>query len=178
MRYLLIIASIGFLASCSPKLTPFTQDLYDQNRWSEQELKKIQFYLSEDIILRRQYKEGESTIAGGKIRMVDGREVEEIIFRKGTPGVLLFTPRTNRFAISFESNGEDRYLMFGPNPKAGDRYVLLAKDWDRRTGRVSYDDKVYTTTSSSAFSHLLVDLRRINKLEVERRTAGGRTIDN
>jgi len=165
------------LAACSPQLSPFTQELYDQNRWSEQELKKIQFYLSDDIILRRQISAGESTIASGKIRMVDGSEVEEVVIRKGTPGVLLFTPKTDRFAVSFESDGSERYLMFGPNPKVDERYVLLARDWDRRTGKVSYDNKLYYTDSESAFAHLMVDLRRIQKMELERRTAGGRRVE-
>ena len=164
------------LAACSPNLTPFTQDIYEQNRWSEDELRSIQFYLSSDIVLHRQHKDGESTISGGKIRMIDGREVEEIVFRKGTPGVLMFTPKTDRFAISFEDSGEERYLMFGPNPKAGDRYVLLAKDWDRRTGDISYDGKTYKTSSESAFAHLMIDMKRIQKLDRESRTVKGRTI--
>lgn len=177
MRILIFLSLFIGLSACSPRLTPFTQEIYDQNRWSEQELQKIQFYLSDDIVLRRQYKGGESTIEGGKIRMVDGREVEEIIFKAGTPGVLLFMPKTDRFAISFESNGEERFLMFGPNPKAGDRYVLLAKDWDRRSGEVSYDGKVYRTSSESAFAHLLINLKRIQRMERESRTVRGRTIE-
>jgi len=177
MRSLSFLALLLGLAACSPRLAPFTQDLYDQNRWSEQELKQIQFYLSHDIVLHRQFKAGESTIEGGKIRMIDGREVEEVIFRKGTPGILLFTPKSNRFAISFEDSGEERFLMFGPNPKAGDRYVLLARDWDRRTGEISYDGKVYRTTSESAWAHLMVDLRRIQRMERESRTVKGRTVE-
>ena len=176
MRITLSFVALIFLAGCSPNLAPFTQDLYDQNRWSESELKNIQFYLSNDIVLHRELSGGKSTISGGKIRMVNGRQVEEIVFKKGTPGVLLFTPKVDRFAVSFESEGKDRFLMFGPNPKAGDRYVLLAKDWDRRSGKVSYDGKIYSTTSHSAIAHLMVDLRRIQKLELERRTAEGRKV--
>lgn len=177
MRTGIFLLTLVLLTSCSPRLTPFTQDLYEQNRWTESELKKIQFYLSDDIVLRRQYKAGESTIQGGKIRMVDGREVEEVFFKKGTPGILLFTPKNNRFAISFESDGNERFLMFGPNPRAGDRYVLLARDWDKRSGDITYDGKTYTTPSANAFAHLLIDLRRIQKMELESRTARGRKIE-
>ena len=41
------------MASCSPNLSTFNQKLYEENQWSEEELKKIQFYLSDDIILTR-----------------------------------------------------------------------------------------------------------------------------
>ena len=39
------------LVACSPQLTPFSQDLYDRYRWTDEELKNIQFYLSDDIVL-------------------------------------------------------------------------------------------------------------------------------
>jgi outer membrane protein assembly factor BamE (lipoprotein component of BamABCDE complex) len=29
-------------SSCSPKLTPFTQNLYQENKWTENELSQIQ----------------------------------------------------------------------------------------------------------------------------------------
>ena len=97
------------LSSCGPTLTPFTQRLYQENDWSEPELKRIQFYLSDNIVLRRQVSGGSSEIIRGEIKIVDGQKVEEIFFRKGTPGVLLFKPKEKRFAVSFEENGEESF---------------------------------------------------------------------
>ena len=172
------LSALLFLASaCSPRLSPFTQRLYDDNNWTENELKSIQFYVSQDIVLHREIASGESRIESGEIKMVDGRKVEEVVVRKGTPGVLIFLPKENRFAVSFENNGDDRYLMFGPNPKAGNRYVLLASDWKRRRGKVSYDGKSFYTPSESAYAALMVDLKKIRKVSVKSRTAKGRKID-
>ena len=109
--------------------------------------------------------------------MVDGKKVEEVVVRKGTPGVLIFMPKEKRFAVSFENNNDERYLMFGPNPKAGNRYVLLASDWKRRRGEVRYDGKSYYTPSESAYAALMVDLKKIRKVQVKSRTAKGRKID-
>ena len=170
------ILFIFLSSSCSPRLSPFTQKLYEENDWAEEDLKRIQFYLSEDIILRREATSGRSTIQGGEIKMVDGKKVEEIVIRKGTPGLLLFTPKKNRFAVSFESGNDDRYLMFGPNPKAGNHYVLLASDWKRSRGKVSYDGKTYWTPNESAYAALLVDLKKVRKVSVKSRTAKGRTV--
>ena len=176
IKYAALFLAVLFLQSCSNKLTPFTKKLQNQFDWTESELERIQFYLSDDVVLRRTLGAGDSRISRGKIKVVDGREVEQIIFKKGTPGVLLFSPKQNRMAISFEEDS-DRYLMFGPNPQVGGKYVLLAKDWDRRIGQVTYDSKVYTTTAESALSCLMVDLDKQRKLEYKSTTVGGRKID-
>ncbi len=162
--------------ACAPQLSPFTQKLYDENNWSESELKKIQFYLSEDVVLRRNLRSGSSEIVEGEIKMVDGRKVEEILIRKNTPGILLFSPKEKRLAVSFESGKNDRFLMFGPNPKVRNHYVLLASDWDKRKGKITYDDKEYYTSGQNAFAGLLVDLKRTRKVKVKSRTLGGREL--
>lgn len=164
-------------SSCSPNLAPFTEDLYDDNRWSDAELQQIQFYVSEDIVLRREASDGVSTIESGKIKMVDGRKVEEVVIRKGTPGIFLFKPKEDRFAVSFESGNDNAYLMFGPNPKVRGRYVLLASEWKRRQGTVSYDNRKFYTPTSSAYAALMVDLKRIRRVSTKSRTASGRVLN-
>jgi|SRR5690606_22401457 len=176
-RIILLFSTIVLLASCSPQLSPFTQKLYEENRWTEDELRKIQFYLSQDLVLKRQIKEGSSEIINGKIKMENGRQIEEIVIRRGTPGVFVFSPKDSRFGISFEEGGEKKYLMFGPNPKYGNRYLLLASDWDRRQGKVQYDSKFFYVDSDDAMAGLLVDLRRLQKTSVDTRTAKGRRVD-
>jgi hypothetical protein len=175
----IIILTI-LISGCSPKLTPFTERLQQENGWTESELKQIQFYVSENIVLRRQATKGVSKIEHGEIKIVDGKRVEEIVIKKGTPGIFLFQPKEDRFAISFESRkGEDPYLIFGPSKKAGGRYTLRAKDWEsnQEGGKISYDSKTYYTPTKSAYAVLLVDLKRIKDTKVKSRTAGGRTIN-
>lgn len=172
-----LVIGLLFLSACSPKLSPFSQRLIDQNGWSEDDLQQIQFYLSDDIVLKRDFTRGSSEIVSGDIKMVNGREVEEVKIRKGTPGVLLFQPKSKRMAVSFESGNDTRYLMFGPNPKRGKNYVLLASDWNNRRGKVKYDGKTYYTDSNSALATLMVDLKRSGNTSVKSRSAKGRKID-
>ncbi len=176
IRFAALGLLLATLSACSPRYSPFRQDLYDQYRWKESELKRIQFYLSGDVVLRRELGNTDVQISGGSIRVKDGRRTEEIVVRQGTPGVFLFSPKENRFAISFEDGNNSRFLMFGPNPRQNNRYALLGADWDREGGRVTYDDKSYQVDASGAFSHLLVNLKRARKLEVNSRVAGGRKI--
>lgn len=165
------------LASCSPQLTPFTQELYDKHRWTDSELKKIQFYLSEDVLLTRQMTSGESHITGGKIRIENGRRIEEIRIPSGTPGVLLFKPKEKRFAVSFESNDDDLYLMFGPNPKLKNRYALLAKEWDDEQGKIHYNGNLYDVDAKSALAALMVDMKKTGTTEYNSRRAEGRRVE-
>lgn len=170
-----ILAIIGLMSSCSPSLNYYTQTMHEDYRLSEAELQSVQFYLSDDIILYRDLGINESKISEGKIKIVDGRKVEEIIFPKETPGVLMFSPKQDRFAISFEE-GEESFLMFGPNKKAGGKFVLLAKEWDRRVGRVTYKGKTYKTTGQSAMAALLVDVDKARKVSRKRKKVGGRKV--
>jgi hypothetical protein len=165
------------LSSCSTGLTPFSQDLYEKHGWSQSELKKIQFYLSDDVILRREMTRGESNITAGKIRIEDGRRIEEVVLQSGTPGVLLFMPRENRFAVSFETQDNDLYLMFGPNPKMRNQYALLAKEWARDHGKVHYNGNLYDVDARSGFATLMVDLKKTGSTQYSSRRAGGRKVD-
>lgn len=171
-----LLAGVSLATACSPSLTYFTQPLYEEHRWTEAELKKIQFYLSDDLVLRRAAPDANTEISAGSIRIINGERVEEVVIPRATPGVMVFSPKANRLAISFEEGSDQRFLMFGPNPKAGNRYVVLAKDWNRYDGQVSYDGKEYTVEASNALSSLMVDLRKVEKVEINSRTAQGRKL--
>ncbi len=171
--YLVFIVSL--LSACSNNLSYFTQDLYDEFNWTENELKQIQFYVSEDIHLERFLSSENSSIEEGQIKIKSGDKVEKVIIEEGTPGLVLFSPKSDRFAVSFDDN-PDNYLIFGPNPKAKGKYVLLAKKWRKRGGIITYGDKEYTTTSESAYAALMVDISKAKKLSYSKTTASGRTI--
>lgn len=174
--WLASLLAVVALSSCTPKLSYFTQDLYDENQWSPEELKKIQFYLSEDLVLFRRVSNNDARITRGKVMLKNGQQIEEIAFKKNTPGVVSFSPKDNRIAVSFEDD-DQRYLMFGPNPKAGERYTILARDWERRQGTVTYDNQVFNISSGDAFASLMIDLKRVRDTKINNRTARGRRID-
>lgn len=177
MKPLLILAStlIVILSSCSSKLTPYTERLNENYRWTDSQLKNIQFYLSEDIVLWRDLGSSKTRVSNGQIKIIDGRKVEQIVFKKGTPGVFVFSPSGDKFAISFEDSN-DKFLMFGPSKKMSGRFVLLAKEWNGGTGKVTYDDQVWRTSSESAYASLLVDLKKANNTSVKKKTVSGRKV--
>ena len=174
--FIFLAVSLFALSSCSNKLTYFTEDLYEQQGWTDDELKRIQFYVSKDIVLKRELTGGKSEIVSGKIKVENGRKIEEVVIPKGTPGTFMFSPKSDRFAVAFEGGSDDRYLMFGPSPKYNDRFVLLASEWQRNMGKVKYDGKMWRVNSDHAYAALLVDMKRSSRTDVNSRTARGRKV--
>ena len=112
-----------FLSSCN-SLTPFTQDIYSDLNLNSDEIKSVQFYLSQDIVLYKSINTDDATVENGKIKLKERHKSDEIVIKSGTPGVILFMPKENRFAVSFE-NDDDKFLIFGPNKRHNSRYTLL-----------------------------------------------------
>ncbi|MBY5957337.1 hypothetical protein KUV50_04260 [Membranicola marinus] len=182
MKNIILTFLLGSLAwGCTPQLSHFTQSLVQQYQYDDQALQKIQFYLSDDIILHRALRQGESTIEQGRISIRNGRRVEEIVFPKGTPGVFVFSPGKDRLAISFERKA-DHYLIFGPAKNSrgyrGEKgvYRLLAKEWKKDYGIVTYGDKEYATPGRSAYVGLLVDIDEKGIVNRRVKEVGGRTV--
>ncbi len=167
--------SVILLSSCSEKLSYFTQDVYENYRFDEEDLKRVQFYLSRDIRLRRDFDGGSAQIENGRIIIENGRQIEEVIIPRGTPGVYLFSPKTNRFAICFEDD-DDKFLIFGPSPKYSNRFVLMASEWGRDHGIVTYAGKRWRVSSEEAYAALMVDMRKLEKISVDQKVVKGRKV--
>lgn len=179
MKQLVLFLSASLvLASCATTLTPFTDNLRKENNWGKEQLAQIQFYVSTDVVLQRKLKleSDGSEIISGKIRVVNGERLEEVIIPRGTPGVITFNPADNRIGVSFE-DGDDRYLMFGPDADRGSKYYVLASDWQNRVGKINYEGKTWFMSSPGGNAYLLVDLKKVNQYQKQQRKAKGRTIN-
>ena len=176
LRFLLPLATLLLFSACGPRLSPLTKRLVDEQRWGEEELRRIQFYLSEDLVLTRALRNGRTAIDRGRVTLIDGREVEQVVFKAKTPGVFTFSPKDDRVAVSFEGGGSERYLVFGPNPKNGNRYSILARDWTRASGTVTYDGQEWEIASRDAFANLLIPIKSIENADRKGRVASGRKL--
>lgn len=174
------IFQLFFLAvifsSCSPQLRPFTDRMYINSDFSERELKKIQFYVSRDIVLSRQLDGTKARLQSGKIRIVEGASYEEIVIRRGTRGVFAFSVEDGNIAVSFEGNPQTSYLVFGPSERRGGEYVLRAAKWERDFGVINYNGQQYTTPASSAYASLMVDVRGSGRSSSYTRRASGKRV--
>ena len=175
MKQLLFLFALATGAYSCKTLVPYTDAMKQRYNWTENEIRRIQFYVSDDIVLQRNLTNASTEIVQGKIKTVQGRKVDEIIIRAGTPGVMTDMPRQNKMLVSFEM-GDDHTLSFGVNPNMGDKYVLLASEWRNSSGKVHYSGMEYYTDPDSRYAHLLVDMKKIDRMQVRQRVAGGRKV--
>ena len=173
MRSLIIAAlALMTLGSCK-NLVPYTDALKSKYNLSDEQLKHLQFYVSSPIVIQRKVTaENNTQIDAGKIKIVNGEKVEEVVVPVGTKGVLVRNDN-GKFEISFEKD-DTYYLRFGTNPNRYDSYVLLASDWQGKVGNVTYAGNKYYTSQESADAVLLIDIRKISSYQKESRIAKGR----
>jgi hypothetical protein len=173
-KVILFIGIAAGLASCK-NLVPYTDAMRQNHSWTDDQVKAIQFYVSHDIILRRELTKGSTEIVQGKIKMVDGRKVDEILIKAGTPGIVASIPKENKLKISFEM-GDDKVLSFGVNPNQSERYVLLASEWRNGQGKVHYGTDEYYTDPDAKIAFLMVDLHKIDNTTMTQHVAKGRKV--
>lgn len=169
----LFIAGIALLSSCSESLSPYTSSVQKNSNLGETQLKQIQFYLSDDIVLQRNLSGSETTISGGELKVVNGKQVEEVRITSGTPGVVIGM-EGNMLLVSFDTDGS--FLRFGPNAGVGGRYTVMAADWEGNVGSVMYGTEKFWVVGQSNYAHLLLNMERINSVTIESKEASGRTL--
>ncbi len=171
-KIILFALAAIFISSCATKL-PFSTQVREKYKLNEMELSKLQFYLSDDIVITKG-----SAVKGGKT-MEDGELVissesmkDKIIFKQGTEGLFESIPGTNKIAIRFEV-GEGKYLVFGAkNPKSP--YSLQAQDWKSNgVGVLQYGGETYHASISSGNAYLMFKLKRSQKHTEKQHVVGG-----
>lgn len=174
-RIVILFFFILILSSCGKNLVPYSAYLQDKHNWGKPEIEQIQFYTSKDIVLYRNVADSETQIVNGTVKIKNGKQVEEVVVRAGTPGIAVWQADDNRYGICFENN-DDRFLTFGVNPEKQKKFYLLASEWNGKNGIVSYNGTKYRTNSGSADAFLLIDLKKTKNITVRSHTAKGRSV--
>ncbi len=171
-------------ASCKVE---FTRTLRKQIEAKGLDLKKIQYYNSKPIMLKRDLSSAETKVTSGEGITEKGQSIEIIEIKKNTPGVCdkIFDDRMH---IKFEI-GNDRYLIFEEHLYTG-FYQMKADKWDRSKalsgvnpselssfesfrGVVNYDGKTYYTNNYIIKPRLLIKKKESVKTVTKRRQAKG-----
>jgi hypothetical protein len=148
--------------------------MIEKNKWTKEDMKKIQYYTSGEIKLLKENSNGGSNIEGGVIKQETNKIIDEVTIASNTKGVAVNFPNDN-IGISFEKD-DNHFLTFGVNPDRNGYFVLLGSEWRDGIAKVTYNGEKYTTSPDSKKVVLLVDMRRVKKLKLNQRNAPGRTI--
>lgn len=123
---LVLVSLVSVLAGCGAGRIPFTHEIRTQYGLSDQELKNLQFYVSDTVTLRRELDATSRQVTGShRLVLTTGKVIEEVVVEEETPGVAVDVgPDT--ITVSFDigsamvfalRNGEP--LVSSPTPSPG-----------------------------------------------------------
>jgi hypothetical protein len=85
----LALAALAAAATGCASYVPFTEELRTQNDLREAELRNLQLYVSDDIVLRREAtSSGRQITPGHRLVLLSGKTIEEVVIEEHTPGVM------------------------------------------------------------------------------------------
>lgn len=183
MRFSAALLLIFTLSSCSLNRMYLTVDTKQKIEKAGVDLNQVQFYNSHEIVLARALKKEEISVAEGKVRVENGRSIEEIIIPANTPGICELNDEKT-LKISFE-DGDGKSVPFLVERRngivvEGSYFRVGAKEWTRtnrgnKVGKVDYEGKIYKLVRGSD-SRLMIDKSVLNKVDRDTRVARGRKL--
>ena len=174
----LIIAGtiLFFLSSCSPKI-PFTQTVRDQYQLTPEEIKGIQFYLSDPITLRRgETNDQQKTTEEGKLIIQSGRTIDQVTIKAKTPGAVDVVADNKTLKVAFE-DGAEKSLVFSSENNRNGYYSLRALKWNNDKGEVNYGGQTFYSNQGSGQCVLIFKMKSIRKLRINEKVAKGRKVN-
>jgi hypothetical protein len=136
-------------------------------------MKKIQFYISDDIVLIKSKGTSYLKTKDGKIILSNVKSNDMITIKKNTPCVAESNYGSEIIMVSF-SNDSNSTFMFGVN-KLG-LYSIYADEWKGNVGVVLYGNTLYSTSGNSGSAYLKVKLKKLNMVGGKSKTLSGKKI--
>jgi hypothetical protein len=121
------------LVACKPK-SVFLESVRIQLDTAKVDMRQVQFYNDKNIVLRRKASQSDVSESGGKMIEVDGEQIQEILIKRGTPGVVTGN-QNGKLLVRFEI-GEGKVLRFYKNSKGA--YQIDSDRWVARKGLIQY----------------------------------------
>lgn len=184
---------------------PFTQELRNEHRLTGEDLRNLQFYNSHTITLRRELARGDRQVTGShKLLVIAGKQIEEVVIEKNTPGVLVGADDV-ALKVSFEEGTFLEFTVRGPEPLRdplvpgrfaeppdpfpGNRptepsrpeptvFVGSGNYWllPFDSAQISFQGKVYEAIQDSQLAHLVISTESLESVEEERTVLKGRKL--
>ena len=192
----LLVLAVFFNMNCAKKITskappivgsskeviyvPFTKDLRQRIENSNLDIKKVQFFVDQQLVMRRSLGSEKADVKSGELLFEKGQYVNEVIVPAYTPGVLE-NINGDRIKISFEAQGNSiEFAALNENSF----YRLVGSNWNNSNGTadIVYENKVYRiqcgTCSSAGDAKLVVIKKEVDNIQNQKRVVGGRKISD
>jgi len=186
-RPLLFVGTLAilslFFTSCSSSrvsranLVPFTKDLRAKLERENIDLRQVQFYIDQKLVLDRNLGDQKVEVTSGVVKLENGKYINQVIVPAFTPGVCE-NVQGDKLMISFEKGNN---LAFGPGSGyTYNEYSLYGVEWKNGTTAVTYDSNKFRarcgTCQDVASITLLIRKSEMDRIERKFRTVKGRTV--
>jgi len=173
MKKVFFLVSVLALSACGVK-EGFTNEIRTQyNLTSEKELKKVQFYTSETIILTRSKASGNSsTDEDGTLVSSQNSEQDRIIIPVNTKCICESVGAAGEIFVRFEV-GPGKLLPFTERKNQNNRYYFSPEWIADKGGKINYGNEVFYATQSSGTAYLMIKRKNLQKTKRRDRVVKG-----
>ena len=175
--YCLIITGIAAIVSCHHKVQqaapvrkdtiptvkepdvyiPFTKELYNILKASNIDVRKVQFYVDQQIVLSRNLTQGKTEVINGVIKFSNGNYVDEVIIQQHTPCVV-DSVDYDGFRVSFGGGASNWFKFINSRQSTyPNNYVCSGTNWKDGSADLLYNKLVYRGSCGTCGS--LADVR-------------------
>jgi len=173
---IIALLSLGLiLFSCGVKV-PVTNELKEEYDLTEKNMKVVQFYTSQTIILQKSKTSGKQGAEDGKLVTSNSSEQDRIIIPSNTKCVFDSYGKSGEVFIRFEL-GQNKTIQFGIRDGQSSGKYYLTADWKAgKGGEINYGNETYFATPESGSTYLMVVLKKLNKTKRKDRVVKGMKI--
>lgn len=172
MKFIALVALGLILFNCGTKV-PVTNQLKEEYDLNEKNMKIVQFYTSQTIILQRSKTSGSQGAEDGKLVTSKNSEQDRVIIPSNTKCVFDSYGSNGEVLIRFEV-GPGKTLKFAVRPGQSSGKYYLAANWKPDLGgEISYGNETYYATQESGTAYLMVVLKKLNKTRRKDRIVKG-----
>ena len=165
MKYVFLLVILLIITSCGIRV-PYTNQIKDEfGLETERQIRKVQFFISETIILEKNKKSGnQSTDNDGALVSSSNTNQERIIIPVGTKCIFDSFGDDGELLVRFEV-GVGKTISFSMlNGSTNGKYFFDANSNNSsKGGKVIYGNSTYKVTNSSAIAYLQVVRKKLEK---------------
>jgi hypothetical protein len=156
----------------------FTKSLKQRLDRDGIDLKRVQFYVDQKLVLRRAMGSEKGVVKSGVIVFDNGQYMNELVIPAYTPGVCE-SVNGDDMKISFDVPGKS--IEFGAL-YANNNFILIGTNWHNGTVDLTYDNQLYQvscgTCNNVADAKLVVRKNQTFKKDENAKILAGRRVNN
>ena len=157
---------------------PFTRDLFNRIKAYNIDVKRVQFFIDQKLVLTRYIDLNKAEVTSGVVKFMNGKYINEVVIPANTPCVC-DSVDYDGLRISFDRSGNQ--FKFINNKYSPDFFIFSGTNWKDGSCDVFYDKAIYRATcgscSSAADIKLTVRQSDIDNTQKKSKVLPGRKID-